>query len=406
MARYKTVEVRIWSDAKFATLDPDGKLLFLHLLTSPRSSIIPGVILAGPAGVAESMGISLERLRIPFRDIQAMGMARVSHTHPITYLPTAIRHNPPANLNVLKAWIKIWPDIPECELKAQISQDIKPYAERYGDGYAEQFPEPITIPITIPRPIPRPRKEAPSLGEDAVDNSGSYPQASPHGDTSAPTATTPPGTNAEQTNHASPVPGNHGASRPTPPAPETTSGAERDTPPSKPFEASTRIIEADSGQTSLEFDSRGPSGDAARSTKTARTRKAKKPGQEGEGLSELKLTIACFDEHYKHRSGGAPPTWGAKQVSMLKRLLKQHGYTTVCERIERLFTSPPKWIDGMPDVPLLVSQFDKLAAVKVFRSGESMTAEQFASAARGEVEIEQDPAMKTALAMFGWDHES
>ena len=36
MARYRTIDIRIWMDAKFMSLDEGSQLLFIYLLTCPQ----------------------------------------------------------------------------------------------------------------------------------------------------------------------------------------------------------------------------------------------------------------------------------------------------------------------------------------------------------------------------------
>lgn len=57
---------------------------------------------------------------------------------------------------------------------------------------------------------------------------------------------------------------------------------------------------------------------------------------------------------------GTKPTWGAKQGSQVKALLKSHGAPEVTRRIAVLFDSPPSWLSGPFDLGTLVMHFDKL----------------------------------------------
>lgn len=64
------------------------------------------------------------------------------------------------------------------------------------------------------------------------------------------------------------------------------------------------------------------------------------------------------------------PTWGAKQIAILKRLVTAHGADEVVRRIGILFTSPPQWLaESSVDVNTLANHFDKLAVAVVPRAG-------------------------------------
>ncbi|MCZ5770861.1 hypothetical protein O5340_13685 [Escherichia coli] len=56
---YRKVKITIWDDPKFRALSPlppSGQSLFIYLLTSPFTGIIPGLFKAGRAAMAEELG--------------------------------------------------------------------------------------------------------------------------------------------------------------------------------------------------------------------------------------------------------------------------------------------------------------------------------------------------------------
>ena len=68
-----------------------------------------------------------------------------------------------------------------------------------------------------------------------------------------------------------------------------------------------------------------------------------------------------FDRRYRAAYEGAKPTWGAKPIAQLKRLVAAHGVTEVVRRIGILFEHPPAFLQPPFDVGTLVQHFDKLA---------------------------------------------
>ncbi len=123
MARFRMVEVRIWSDAKFRSLTPIppcGQGLWLHLLTCQQTSIIPGVIIAGKLTICDTLKWSPEQFDIPFQELYENGMANADFDARLIWLPNALKYNKPPNENVIIGWKNMWSEVPECELKNTI----------------------------------------------------------------------------------------------------------------------------------------------------------------------------------------------------------------------------------------------------------------------------------------------
>lgn len=97
---------------------------------------------------------------------------------------------------------------------------------------------------------------------------------------------------------------------------------------------------------------------------TAHSRKRpKRAGAPGD-TPGLKVTVSAFHDAYV-KAYDARPTWGAKQIGMVKRLVKQHGADEVQRRIAVLFeTGLGKWPEPPYTIAVLVSQFDRLVGVK------------------------------------------
>jgi hypothetical protein len=113
----------VWGDAWFLALDDRSKLLWLHLLTTPRSSAFPGLIRSGAAGIAED-------LRWKARDVddrlRAFCASNGHEAHAmrdpealVIWLPRAVEFNPPRNPNAVTAWARAIHDVPECGLRAE-----------------------------------------------------------------------------------------------------------------------------------------------------------------------------------------------------------------------------------------------------------------------------------------------
>jgi hypothetical protein len=64
VSRYRKVPVRIWLDRYFMELSrpqPNAQSLYLYLTTGPDTIILPGVVQAGEAAIAEALSWDCER---------------------------------------------------------------------------------------------------------------------------------------------------------------------------------------------------------------------------------------------------------------------------------------------------------------------------------------------------------
>lgn len=144
------MKTSIHSDEKFRKLSrptPNGQSLWQYLLSGPETTIIPGVIIGGRAGLAEALDWDLEGFDKAFQEITDQGMAKVDWKERLIWLPNGPRHNPPESPNVIISWAKYWAEVPGCELKAEILQGLKAYVlgseedldEGLGEGFRNAF---------------------------------------------------------------------------------------------------------------------------------------------------------------------------------------------------------------------------------------------------------------------------
>jgi hypothetical protein len=124
------------------------------LLTARETTAIPGVIPAGSFALAESLRWSVEGFRGAFAEIEREGMAKADWEAQLVWLPKAIQYNPPESPNVIKAWVKVWAELPDSELKPEIFQTLKAFVEGLGEGFQEAFREGFGKPFASPSGSP------------------------------------------------------------------------------------------------------------------------------------------------------------------------------------------------------------------------------------------------------------
>jgi hypothetical protein len=140
--RYRKIDTRITVDEKFRQLSPalpSGQSLFIHLLITPSTNVIPGLYRAGEFALAEELGWSIESFRESFRELLSKGMVESDLKARVIYIPNALKYNLPHNPNVVASWKDCWDEIPECALKKHAYENIKKSMKSMGEGYLKAF---------------------------------------------------------------------------------------------------------------------------------------------------------------------------------------------------------------------------------------------------------------------------
>ena len=140
MRRYRKVDVKIWNDAKFASLSEYGKLIFLFLMTRPNTTML-GALRATAPGLAAEIGMPLEDFQEAFRETLTNGMAKMDKNAALIWLPNFLKYNKPESPNVVRAWQDTFEMLPEGELKPQIFRHVKAFVEGMSEGFQKAFRE-------------------------------------------------------------------------------------------------------------------------------------------------------------------------------------------------------------------------------------------------------------------------
>ncbi len=159
---YRKVKITMWDDPKFRVLSPlppSGQSLFIYLLTSPFTGIIPGLFKAGRAAMAEELGWMTEDFDLALGEALALGMVKADMQARVFWLPNAAKHNPPASLNVVKSWVRAFELLPDCPLKWEARDSLKAVcygvSRAMGEAFDIALPLPKDMPSTLPSGIQR-----------------------------------------------------------------------------------------------------------------------------------------------------------------------------------------------------------------------------------------------------------
>ena len=136
MARYKTVDIRIWMDEKFLSLDEGCQLLFIYLLTSQNTTpigtlSIPNHVLS--AWLQKDIETISKRLKILSRN----GLIKVSSVG-LIWIRNYLKYNPPANPKVARGYCKYFDEMPECDLQSDVAKAVLSACKLKGNEYLEQ----------------------------------------------------------------------------------------------------------------------------------------------------------------------------------------------------------------------------------------------------------------------------
>jgi uncharacterized phage protein (TIGR02220 family) len=147
LSRYRNIHCLIWNDDKFPFTSDDCKLVWFHLFTTPLTGPI-GIHKAPLAGLAEEIRWNLPRYKKAFKEGLGKGFWKYDEKFHVVLFPKFFKHNKPENPNVLKAWIKFYDEIPNCELKLESIQSLKAFAEGWGKPFESLCQ---TLGVTFPK---------------------------------------------------------------------------------------------------------------------------------------------------------------------------------------------------------------------------------------------------------------
>jgi len=154
--RYRKISTSIYADGRFRRLSkpqPNAQTLWVYLLTGPHTNNIPGIVMAGPATLAERLSWPPDALRKALDEVIREGMAEADFDVPLIWLPNAIKHNIPQSVNVVKSWQITWSEIPDCNLKTLIYEQLKAFLYAFREAFGEAFefscPKPSAMPSLI-----------------------------------------------------------------------------------------------------------------------------------------------------------------------------------------------------------------------------------------------------------------
>ena len=180
-AMYRNVKTSIWHDEKFFGLSDVAQLVWFHVYTNPLSNGL-GLYHAPIEGLAAAKRMDLERYREGFEECLRNRLFEYDERFQTVYFPNYLKHNKPANPNVMQGLLKIWPSLPDSPLKLNVFKSLEDLGKRYRERLEK-------IGITIPQIRNRNRNRNKTVKSDDFtvcgEPSGSPPAVAVEGDPSA-----------------------------------------------------------------------------------------------------------------------------------------------------------------------------------------------------------------------------
>ena len=148
MARYKTIDIRIWMDEKFLSLDEGTKLLFIYLLTSQHTTPI-GTLSLPSHVIAAWLQNDIDTVSKRLGELSQKGLIKVSSLG-LIWIRNYLKYNPPANPKVAVGYCKFFDEMPECALQGDVAKAVISSCKSRGKEYLDAVETKLQIYIQQP----------------------------------------------------------------------------------------------------------------------------------------------------------------------------------------------------------------------------------------------------------------
>lgn len=153
---HRRVEVDTWQSHDFLALSaakPNAQTLWLWLLTCERTIIIPGVIVARPAVMADDLRWPLRAFERCLAEIEAAGMIEVDREVGLVVLSKALVVGDamrdgagPAGENAAKSWATALQKLKPCALRDTLTARVQLVISQCGEKISNAFAEAMVMP--------------------------------------------------------------------------------------------------------------------------------------------------------------------------------------------------------------------------------------------------------------------
>lgn len=136
--RYRKISTRFWEDRVVTELTSGTRFLFLCLLTCREITPL-GIMTFNRDAFRTRTGLSFKNLRRSLSELEENGLIRMDPESLLIVIPNFLKHNPPENPNVVKSYIKLASEFPECDLLNEYMEDVIQILSEMGDIFIGPF---------------------------------------------------------------------------------------------------------------------------------------------------------------------------------------------------------------------------------------------------------------------------
>ena len=123
--RYRKIESKLWAWPKFRALKPSHRLVLLHILTGPHTTLVPGLWVAGLGSLAESANLPAREYSAAVEQLQQQELVRVDWDHSVVWAPLALEFDPPTSPTQIIGWAPHLAEVQQCELRWAAERELK-----------------------------------------------------------------------------------------------------------------------------------------------------------------------------------------------------------------------------------------------------------------------------------------
>ncbi len=149
---YRNVSICMWDDERVLNLDLEAFKVWVYLLTGPGTTSCPGVIRSSNASLSEAfrkpsasqvddLVMNIQAASRGLGEVLASGLALQDVAARLIWLPNGFKHARPQSVNVIKSWASVLDDVPKCQLKQQIVNNLWKAKGSLPVGLADAFAE-------------------------------------------------------------------------------------------------------------------------------------------------------------------------------------------------------------------------------------------------------------------------
>jgi hypothetical protein len=126
-----------WRGETFQRIGDMAKVIFIFLVTGPKTTRMPGIVLCTPQDIATAIGLPIDEVNASLQELYADGC--VVYADGLFWLPNATRFEHVCNPHIVRSWAKVWPFIPHGHIKRQAWFALRDWCKKKGPKYTKEF---------------------------------------------------------------------------------------------------------------------------------------------------------------------------------------------------------------------------------------------------------------------------